>query len=81
MIYYTLIIKELAKYDIWIVNDETCEGYIFGKKIGEKNQIIIKNKATNGELIFLRELTKLWNLELGLMEKTQSIDLIYKKRY
>ena len=52
-----------------------------GKKIGEKNQIIIKNKATNGELIFLRELTKLWNLELGLMEKTQSIDLIYKKRY
>ncbi|WNL34857.1 translocation/assembly module TamB domain-containing protein [Arcobacter cryaerophilus gv. pseudocryaerophilus] len=53
----------------------------FGKKIGEKNQIIIKNKATNGELIFLRELTKLWNLELGLMEKTQSIDLIYKKRY
>ena len=27
-----------------------------GKKIGEKNQIIIKNKATNGELIFLREL-------------------------
>ena len=53
----------------------------FSKKIGEKNQIIIKNKATNGELIFLRELTKLWNLELGLMEKTQSIDLIYKKRY
>ncbi|MCT7432286.1 translocation/assembly module TamB [Aliarcobacter cryaerophilus] len=52
-----------------------------GKKIGEKNQIIIKNKATNGELIFLRELTKLWNLQLGLMEKTQSIDLIYKKRY
>ena len=52
-----------------------------GKKIGEKNQIIIKNKATNGELIFLIDLTKLWNLELGLMEKTQSIDLIYKKRY
>mgnify|MGYP006382159605 FL=1 len=52
-----------------------------GKKIGEKNQIMLKDKATNGELIFLRELTKLWNLELGLMEKTQSIDLIYKKRY
>ncbi|AXK49406.1 hypothetical protein CRU87_04905 [Aliarcobacter trophiarum LMG 25534] len=52
-----------------------------GKKIGDKNQIMIKDKATNGELIFLRELTKLWNLELGLMEKTQSIDLIYKKRY
>ena len=52
-----------------------------GKKIGEKNQIILKDKATNGELIFLRELTKLWNLQLGLMEKTQSIDLIYKKRY
>jgi hypothetical protein len=52
-----------------------------GKKIGEKNQIMLKNKATNGELIFLRELTKLWNLQLGLMEKTQSIDLIYKKRY
>lgn len=52
-----------------------------GKKIGDKNQIMLKDKATNGELIFLRELTKLWNLELGLMEKTQSIDLIYKKRY
>ncbi|MCT7465287.1 translocation/assembly module TamB domain-containing protein [Aliarcobacter cryaerophilus] len=52
-----------------------------GKKIGEKNQIMLKDKATNGELIFLRELTKLWNLQLGLMEKTQSIDLIYKKRY
>ena len=76
-------VKELG-IDILHFNYDPKTQYIettVGKKIGEKNQIIIKNKATNGELIFLRELTKLWNLELGLMEKTQSIDLIYKKRY
>lgn len=76
-------VKELG-IDILYFDYDPKTQYIettVGKKIGEKNQIIIKNKATNGELIFLRELTKLWNLELGLMEKTQSIDLIYKKRY
>ena len=52
-----------------------------GKNIGEKNKIILKNRAFGGELVFLRELTKLWNLEIGVQEKTQSIDFIYKKRY
>jgi len=42
---------------------------------------MLKNKSTGGELIFIRELTKLWNIELGFEEDTQSLDLIYKKRY
>jgi hypothetical protein len=29
----------------------------------------------------MRELTKLWNVELGFEQNTQSLDLIYRKRY
>ena len=46
-----------------------------------KNLILLKNKAQGGQLVFMREFTKLWNVELGFEEKTQSIDLIYKRRY
>jgi len=75
--------KELGVDSIYFQYDPTTQ-YIethVGKNIGEKNKIVLKNKAQSGQLVFMRELTKLWNLELGFEEKTQSIDLIYKKRY
>ncbi|MGE3300525.1 MAG: translocation/assembly module TamB domain-containing protein, partial [Arcobacter sp.] len=56
------------------------ETYV-GKNISKKSKIVLKNKSTGGELILMRELTKLWNIEVGFEEDTQSIDLIYKKRY
>ncbi len=75
--------KELGVDSIYFQYDPTTQ-YIethVGKNIGEKNKVVLKNKAYAGQLVFMRELTKLWNLELGFEEKTQSIDLIYKKRY
>lgn len=52
-----------------------------GKNISEKSKIVLKNKAQGGQIVLMRELTKLWNIELGFEEKTQSLDLMYKKRY
>lgn len=75
--------KELGVDMLYFQYDPTTqyiETYI-GKNLSEKNKVILKNKSTGGELIFLRELTKLWNVELGFEEKSQSLDLIYKKRY
>ena len=54
---------------------------IVGKNLSQKSKILLKDKANSGELILMRELTKLWNVQIGIEEKTQSIDLIYKKRY
>ena len=54
---------------------------IVGKNISQKSKILLKDKANSGELILMRELTKLWNVQIAIEEKTQSIDLIYKKRY
>ncbi|RBQ32454.1 hypothetical protein CRU92_01730 [Arcobacter sp. FW59] len=75
--------KELGVDMIYFQYDPTTQ-YIetsIGKNIGEKNKVVLKNKSQSGQLIFMRELTKLWNIELGFEEKTQSIDLIYKRRY
>ena len=52
-----------------------------GKNISEKSKVVLKNKAQGGQIVLMRELTKLWNVELGFEEKTQSLDLMYKKRY
>ena len=52
-----------------------------GKNISQKSKVILKNKADSGQLILMRELTKLWNIELGFENKTQSLDLTYKRRY
>lgn len=52
-----------------------------GKNISEKSKIVLKNKAQGGQIVLMRELTKLWNIELGFEEKTQSLDLMYKKKY
>ena len=52
-----------------------------GKNISEKSKAVLKNKAQGGQIVLMRELTKLWNIELGFEEKTQSLDLLYKKRY
>lgn len=52
-----------------------------GKNISEKSKIVLKNKSDSGQLILMRELTKLWNVELGFEQNTQSLDLIYKRRY
>lgn len=43
--------------------------------------IILKDKADSGQIILMRELSKLWNIELGFEGHTQSVDLTYKKRY
>lgn len=43
--------------------------------------IFKKNKSQGGQIVLMRELTKLWNVELGFEEKTQSLDLMYKKKY
>ena len=75
--------KELGVDSIYFQYDPTTQ-YIethVGKKISEKNKVVLKNKAQGGQLVFMREFTKLWNVELGFEEKTQSIDLIYKRRY
>ncbi len=52
-----------------------------GKNISPKSKVILKNQAQSGKLIFLRELTKLWNIEVGFEDNTQSVDLTYRKRY
>ncbi|MDY0320875.1 MAG: translocation/assembly module TamB domain-containing protein [Arcobacteraceae bacterium] len=52
-----------------------------GKNISQKSKVILKNQAQSGKLIFLRELTKLWNIEVGFEDNTQSVDLTYRKRY
>lgn len=52
-----------------------------GKKISEKSKVVLKNKAQGGQIVLMRELTKLWNVEVGFEEKTQSLDLMYKKKY
>ncbi|QKF58596.1 translocation/assembly module TamB domain-containing protein [Aliarcobacter lanthieri] len=75
--------KELGVDMIYFQYDPTTQ-YIetsIGKNIGEKNKVVLKNKSQSGQIILMRELTKLWNIELGFEEKTQSLDLIYKKRY
>ena len=75
--------KELGVDSIYFQYDPTNQ-YIethVCKKISEKNKVVLKNKAQGGQLVFMREFTKLWNVELGFEEKTQSIDLIYKRRY
>ncbi|WP_198305408.1 translocation/assembly module TamB domain-containing protein [Arcobacter vandammei] len=75
--------KELGVDSIYFQYDPTTQ-YIethIGKKIGEKNKVILKNKSQGGQIVLMRELTKLWNIELGFEEKTQSLDLIYKRRY
>ncbi|MFA7083763.1 MAG: translocation/assembly module TamB domain-containing protein [Arcobacteraceae bacterium] len=54
---------------------------LIGKNISEKSKIVLKNKAQGGQIVLMRELAKLWNVELGFEETTQSLDLIYKKRY
>ncbi len=75
--------KELG-IDILYFQYEPTTQYIetyIGKNLSEKNKIVLKNGATTGQVILMRELTKLWNVELGFEEKTQSLDLIYKKRY
>lgn len=75
--------KELGIDMLYFQYDPTTqyiETYV-GKNISQRSKIILKNKSTGGELILMRELTKLWNIELGFEEDTQSIDLIYRKRY
>lgn len=75
--------KEIGVDSIYFQFDPTTqfiETHI-GKKIGEKNKVILKNKAQAGQIVFMREFTKLWNVELGFEENTQSIDFTYKKRY
>lgn len=75
--------KELGIDILYFQYDPTTqyiETYV-GKNISQKSKVMLKNKSTGGELIFIRELTKLWNIELGFEEDTQSLDLIYKKRY
>lgn len=75
--------KELGVDMIYFQYDPTNQ-YIethIGKNIGEKSKVILKNKAHAGQLVLMRELTKLWNIELGFEEKTQSVDIIYRKRY
>lgn len=52
-----------------------------GKNISQKSKIVLKNKSDSGQLILMRELTKLWNVELGFEQNTQSLDLIYRRRY
>ncbi|QOG11990.1 translocation/assembly module TamB domain-containing protein [Arcobacter sp. FWKO B] len=52
-----------------------------GKNISQKSKVILKNQAQSGRLIFLRELTRLWNIELGFEDNTQGVDLTYRKRY
>lgn len=54
---------------------------LVGKNISQKSKIVLKNKADSGQIILMRELTKLWNVELGFEGNNQSLDLIYKKRY
>lgn len=54
---------------------------LVGKNISKKSKIILKNKADSGQIILMRELTQLWNVELGFEGNNQSLDLIYKKRY
>ncbi|QKF73953.1 autotransporter translocation and assembly factor TamB [Aliarcobacter faecis] len=75
--------KELGVDMIYFQYDPTTQ-YIethIGKNIGEKNKVVLKNKSQGGQIVLMRELTKLWNVELGFEEKTQSLDLIYKRRY
>ncbi len=67
-------------YFQYVPTTQYIETYV-GKNISKKSKIVLKNKSTGGELILMRELTKLWNIEVGFEEDTQSIDLIYKKRY
>jgi len=75
--------KELGIDMLYFQYDPTTqyiETYV-GKNISQRSKIVLKNKSTGGELILMRELTKLWNIELGFEEDTQSLDLIYRKRY
>ncbi|MGI6723805.1 MAG: translocation/assembly module TamB domain-containing protein [Arcobacteraceae bacterium] len=75
--------KELGLDVLYFEYDPTTQ-YIetsIGKNISQKSKIIVQDKFESGKLILLRELTKLWNVELGIEEKTQSIDFTYKKRY
>lgn len=75
--------KELGVDSIYFQYDGKTQ-YIethIGKNISEKSKVVLKNKAQGGQVVLMRELTKLWNVELGFEGKTQSLDLMYKKRY
>ena len=75
--------KELGVDTVYFQYDGKTQ-YIethIGKNISEKSKVVLKNKAQGGQVVLMRELTKLWNVELGFEEKTQSLDLMYKKKY
>lgn len=77
------LFKELGVDTVYFQYDGKTQ-YIethIGKNISEKSKVVLKNKAQGGQVVLMRELTKLWNVELGFEEKTQSLDLMYKKKY